>query len=351
MSKERFLNAINLKQVDRVPCNEWIDHPKFVKKLTGIDPFIDPCLAIIQCISMLDIDWYVGLPKSSFKFEADESKKNLGEGRYVSEWGFTGSGWSMEHSFNSDEEVLAYNPLEKKSYNERQAEYAATIAGIKADQELVGENCYISGLYYTTLFQWFILTFGWEMFLLTAAAEPKKFKQTIAWFAELSVEYAEYFAKSDLPVFYCHDDLSITRGLVFAPRWYRENIFPYYERIFEPIKKAGKKIVFVSDGNYIELLDDLVAVGVDGVMVDHFVDIEQVLRLYGGKILVAGNADISKLTFGTPEDVRKDVARCMEYGRRYPGYVIKVTGDIPHNIPLENIKAYFKYCREYGRLI
>lgn len=351
MSKERFLKAVRLERVDRVPCNEWIDHPAFVKKLTGIDPFIDPSLAVIESIRLLDVDWYVGLPKRSFKFEADESKKDLGKGRYVSEWGFTGSGWSMEHAFHSDEDVLAYNPLEKKSYTERQADYAAAIASIKADQALVGESCYISGLYYTTLFQWFILTFGWEMFLLTAAAEPKKFKQTIAWFTELSVEYAAAFAESDLPVFYCHDDLSITRGLVFAPEWYRENIFPNYERIFDPIKKAGKKIVFVSDGNYVELLDDLVAVGVDGVMVDHFVDIEQVLTRYGGKILVAGNADIAKLTFGTPEDIRKDVARCMEYGRKYPGYVIKVTGDLPHNIPLENIEAYFKYCQEYGRLI
>jgi uroporphyrinogen decarboxylase len=185
---------------------------------------------------------------------------------------------------------------------------------------------------------------------MAAAAEPERFKTTIARFARLSVEYAETFAQTDLPVFYCHDDLALTRGLVFAPKWYRENIFPHYERIFEPLKKAGKKIIFVSDGNYTALIDDLIHVGVDGLMVDHFVDIEAVLNRYGGKLLIAGNADIAKLTFGTPEDVRRDVARCMEYGRRYPGYVIKVTGDLPHNIPLANIEAYFAACWEMGKL-
>ena len=74
------------------------------------------------------------------------------------------------------------------------------------------------------------------------------------------------------------------------------------------------------------------------------------LRRYGGKKVIAGNADIAKLTFGTPEDVRKDVARCMEYGKRYPGYIIKCTGDLPHNIPLENIEAYFNACRDLGAL-
>ncbi len=350
MSMERFLKAVNLEPVDRVPSNEWIDHPAFVKKLTGIDPFEDPQGAVIEAIRLLDLDWYVSIPKHANKFAKDETKKDLGEGRYVSEWGFTGSGWSMEHHFHSDEEVLRYNPLEQATPQQRQNQYAATIAGLKKDQELVGDSCFISSLYYTTLFQWFILTFGWEMFLMTAAAEPERFKQSIEWFTQMSVEYATYFASTDIPVFYCHDDLALTRGLVFSPAWYRENIFPNYERIFDPLKKAGKKIIFVSDGNYNELLDDLVAVGVDGMMVDHFVDIEEVLRRYGGKKVIAGNADIAKLTFGTPEDVRKDVARCMEYGKRYPGYIIKCTGDLPHNIPLENIEAYFNACRDLGAL-
>ena len=350
MSRERFLKCVNLKGVDRVPSNEWIDHPDFVRKISGIDPYVDPTGAVIDTIRKLDIDWYVSIPKGSHKFETGESKKDIGSGHYVSEWGFTGSSWNVDHEFNDDEQVLSYEPQMQSTYHERQEKYRQTIAGIRADQALVGDSCYISGLYYTTLFQWFILTFGWESFLVAAASQPERFSRVIGEFAALSEEYAQYFAQTDLPVFYCHDDLALTRGLVFAPEWYRGNIFPYYEMIFDPIKKAGKKIYFVSDGNYMELIDDLAAVGVDGLMVDHFMDIDEVLKRWGGKLSVAGNADINKLTFGTPEDVRKDVERCMEYGRRYPGYIIKVTGDLPHNIPLENIQAYFDACRELGKL-
>lgn len=350
MSRDRFLKAVNLETTDRVPCNEWIDHPEFVRTLTGIDPFLDPAGAVVRTIKMLDIDWYVGLPRHAHRFEKNERKKDMGNGHYISEWGFTGSSWLGEHAFHSDEDVLAYNPFEKTTKEQRLFNYAAAIASVKADQALVGDASYISGLYYTTLFQWFILTFGWEMFLTTAASEPEKFNRTIELFTQMSVEYTTYFAETDMPVFYCHDDIALTRGPVFSPQWYRKHIFPNYERIFDPVKKAGKKIIFVSDGNYNELIDDLVAVGVDGLMVDHFCDIEYVLKKYGGKKLVAGNADISKLTFGTPEDVRKDVTRCMAYGRKYPGYVIKVTGDLPHNIPLDNIRTYFDTCRELGRL-
>ena len=185
----------------------------------------------------------------------------------------------MEHEFDSDEQVLSYEPQLQSTYELRQDKYRQTIkAGIRADQDLVGDSCYISGLYYTTLFQWFILIFGWESFLVAAASQPERFARVIREFAGLSAEYAAYFAQTDLPVFYCHDDLALTRGLVFAPQWYRKNIFPYYEMIFDPIKKAGKKIYFVSDGNYMELIDDLASVGVDGLMVDHFMDIDEVLK-------------------------------------------------------------------------
>ena len=80
MSKERFLNSVNLKKVDRVPSNEWIDHPKFVHKITGIDPYENTTDAVVAAIQKLGIDWYVSIPKGSHKFESGESKKDIGSG-------------------------------------------------------------------------------------------------------------------------------------------------------------------------------------------------------------------------------------------------------------------------------
>jgi len=256
----------------------------------------------------------------------------------------------MEPPFHSYEDVLAYNPLEKTTVAERRKNYRRTVDGLMAQNAMTGPNTLILPMYYTTLFQSFILTFGWAMFLETAASEPERFKRTIEWFTRISIEYTTYYAKHcALPVFFAHDDLALTRGLVFRPEWYRENIFPYYERIFEPIKKAGKKLLFVSDGNYTDLIDDLVAVGVDGLMIDQYVDLDRLMRRYGGKIAVIGNADVAPLTFGSPGDVRREVRRCMDAGKRYPGYFIRCHGDMPHNIPLANMRAYFEACRELGR--
>ncbi len=351
MSKKRALKAMNLEYTDRVPCQEWVDHPLFIEKTTGINPFDHPDKAVVELIRKLDIDWYVSIPEKARRFSPKESSR-IEDGVKYTEWGFTGSQWEEESVFEDMEDVLSYNPLSDHSARARivTKEYREKrIRDCIEGQRQVGDAALVTGLYYTTLFQCFIMTFGWELFLVTAKIEPGRFKKTIELFTEFSVENMKEWAKIESEVIFCHDDLALTRGLVFPAEWYRENIFPNYEKIFEPVKKAGKKIIFVSDGNYLELIDDIFATGVDGVIVDNYVDIEKVLHKYGGKKVVCGNVDSRILTSGTCEDVRKEVARCMNLGKKYPGYFIRAAGDLPHNIPLENIECYFDSCRELGR--
>ncbi|MCL2159952.1 MAG: uroporphyrinogen decarboxylase family protein, partial [Oscillospiraceae bacterium] len=305
MSKERLLKTLRLEQTDRVAQYEWLDHPEFILKHTGIDPYEEPEKAVVAAIKKFDIDWYVGLPKRANKFAEGESSKKIGDDLYVTKFGFTGSYWRhTESKFEDDEMIYEYDPYAKASKEQRIAGYRSGIEATQKDQESVGDFCYISGIYYTTLFQWFILTFGWEPFLAAAASDPARFKSVIDRFADMSVEYAEYFAKTDLPVFYCHDDLAMTRGLVFPKEWYIKNIFPAYERIFEPLKRAKKPVLFVSDGNYIEIIPEILSAGADGLIVDHFTDMDAVMKSYGGKHPICGNVHIDALTYGTRDDVK-----------------------------------------------
>ena len=351
MSRARFLKTIALEQTDRIPSYEWIDHPEFLIKLTGIDPYVDPENSLLAAMKKLDLDCYVGLPKFANKFEDGESSRKTDNGQIITKWGFSGSYWSHPAVlFQDDESVLNYNPFAVTTLEERQKNHKNYVDSVLRDTKIVGDTCFITGNYYTTLFQWFIMTFGWEPFLLAAASSPKRFETVIEHFTQMSIEYAEYFAKCEIPIFLCHDDLAISRGLVFDKSWYVKYIFPAYERIFEPAKKAGKPIFFVSDGKYSELIPELIASGVDGLIIDHFNDLDPIMKTYGGKHMICGNVHIDILTYGTREDVKKEVLRCVEYGKRYPGYIIRVSADLPDNIPLENIETYFDCVREYGRL-
>ena len=72
-------------------------------------------------------------------------------------------------------------------------------------------------------------------------------------------------------------------------------------------------------------------------------------RRIGRDRFLVGNVSTSILTFGKVEDVEREVKRCLEDARPCAGHIMKATADLPHNIPLENIRTYFRVSNEMSR--
>lgn len=351
MGLERAVKALFMESTDKIPSCETLEHPGIISAVTGMDPYADTKAAFIKTAEILDIDWYIDIPGRAVHFSGNESTKTLEDGRKLTEWGIGGSEWEDETVFKSVEDVLNYRPLEdtdgrarvvSKQYRDER------IGSTRINRKIAGDKCLVTGLYYTTLFQFGIMAFGWENFLVAAGSDPDTYSIILDQFAEISYQNVKEWVSDDFPIMFFHDDLAITRGLVFKPEWYRKEIFPRYEKIMDPAKQAGKRIIFVSDGNYSELIDDIFAIGVDGIMVDCYNDLNSILAKHGDKHPIIGNIDTFILTNGTHEDIKNEVKRCADVGKRYPGYFFKAAGDLPHNIPLAKIKYYFDLKKEYA---
>jgi hypothetical protein len=350
MGRRLALDAFALRSTPRVPSFEVLEHPALIRDVTGIDPYTRPLEAWPRACEALDIDWIVDVPRTTFRFAPGEEVRDLGGGMRVTEWGCSGSLWAAETSFPSVEDVLAYRPLEddrgarvlQPAYQDERRRGARQAQGIAGDAVLV------TGLYYTLLFQFCIMIFGWERFLEAAAVDPGTFALVLDQLAVASRANIEAWAADDDPVLFVHDDVAVTRGLVFSPSWYRRELLPRYERILEPAFRAGKTVVLVSDGRFEELVDDLFAIGIQGVMIDHTNDLAAILARHGGRRIVVGSIDTAILTRGHVDDIRTAVQRAMDLGRDCPGFFLKAAGDIPHNVPLENAYAYVNARREFG---
>jgi uroporphyrinogen-III decarboxylase len=157
--------------------------------------------------------------------------------------------------------------------------------------------------------------------------------------------------EEDVNLFFMHDDIAIEQGMVFRPKWYRQYIFPLYEYILEPVKtKKGVKVAFVSDGNYGAVLEDLVNIGFDGFVVNSpAMDLGEISRRFGDRIFLAGGIDTNILTLGKPDDVTRAVTRCLENVNHSKGFFLHSGGDLPHNIPSENMYAYFQATGRLGK--
>ena len=225
-------------------------------------------------------------------------------------------------------------------------------ADIRTRHGAIGEVGLYYPLHYTTLFMWGVEVLGWEMFLLTATDDSVRFHDHfIIPCAEKSRKAVDAIVSADdSPFVFLHDDLASGMGPVFRPDWYDEFIFPHYPDIFRPAKEAGRKIIFVADGNMTQFLEKLVCAGVDGLMFENpATPLDSVVDSFGGvgQFLIGG-IDTALLTTGTPQQVKAMVYALVERMKNCPGFAMASCGGLHGNIPLANLEAYFDARADVG---
>jgi len=114
----------------------------------------------------------------------------------------------------------------------------------------------------------------------------------------------------------------------------------------------GIKVIFHSDGNLMEILDDLVECNIDGLNPLEplsGMDIGKIKRRIGQKVVLIGNIDCSHLLpFGTTEEVRKEVRKTIEVAASGSGFILASSSELHNEIPFENIIAFIECGKKYG---
>lgn len=195
----------------------------------------------------------------------------------------------------------------------------------------------------------FIDLFGWEMLLVAAGTDPVRFGQLANRYASWIQQYFDALAAAAVPVVMIHDDIVWSSGPIFRPAWYRQYVFPNYKKYLAPLLESGKRVLFCSDGNFTEFIDDLVDVGVHGFVFEPLTDLTYLVSKYGQTHVIIGNVDTRALLLGPKAKIRAEVERCLTLGRHCPGYFLAVGNHIPPNTPVEHALYYNEVYEELSR--
>jgi uroporphyrinogen decarboxylase len=105
----------------------------------------------------------------------------------------------------------------------------------------------------------------YEDLLIDIAEDTREINQL----ADLLVEYYAVAVENALAVgvdaVTVGDDYGTQQALILSPKTWRRFFLPRYRALFEPVKRAGKRIVFHSCGKVEPLLVDLRSAGVDAI--------------------------------------------------------------------------------------
>lgn len=147
------------------------------------------------------------------------------------------------------------------------------------------------------------------------------------------------------------EDLGNQRGPMISMELFETYFAPKFKAYFDMVHRYGAKAMMHMCGTVNEFLPRLIELGLDIQDVVQpttpEMDIAALQRNFGDKLFFQGSMDVQKeITFGTPEDVQKEVRRRLDL---FPmgGLFLGPSHAIQAGSPLENILAMY---REAGSL-
>ena len=165
------------------------------------------------------------------------------------------------------------------------------------------------------------------------------------WFAEIAARGAELGADFVL----MGDDAAFKGRTYISPADFEELVVPCYAAI---VRRAGITVMWHSDGYIKPLLNAAVMAGLVGV---HSlepkagVDLGEVKKAFGDKLVLAVNVDCGEALIGSDlELVRREVRRCMTQAKEGGRYMLSDSNSIHAGCNPEAVKEMYRYAREIG---
>jgi hypothetical protein len=336
--------ALNMQWTERVARTEYNDNWEIVRYLTGKDPRTD-ATAFKDFVDKIHLDYLWAINDGPVPWNKRGRTTDMGHAVYMED----GSDYRAQVTcpFATPQDVLNFNAV---------AEYG--LPDFKAlvdyyerwyqDNQTPADQV-VSGGYYKTIVSGAIDAFGWEMLLEAAGEDQTRFgEDVLGSIFELSLHHYKAWAETSIEVFMCHDDMVWTSGPFMSPAFYRTYIFPRFAELWRPLKEAGKRVIFCSDGTFDMFLDDLAAAGADGFCFEPTNDLELLVRKYGKTHVLMGGADCRTLSFGTKDEVERELRWVFDMARECPGFVFATGNHFPANIPLEHALLYFELIETLG---
>jgi len=359
--KERFLNVMGYKPVDKVPnyeagvwgqtIDEWQKQGLDISKVSwdwfvGDDYFgMDKRWFFDANLGMMPAFEYKILEKTDryeiFQDSEGRTRRALIEGTAH------GTRMCMDEFMRFPIETMEdFEEMKKRFIVDFEKRYPQ---GWEKDADkyrnreiplIFGRNCSTGGFY------WRARDFmGTEGISYALYDEPKLVHAMMEFIADFTIEMSKPFLEvSDCDYVMISEDMSMKNGPLIGPKQYKEFIFPHMKRLAEFYKKNGVKYVFVdTDGNCEALLPLLMDAGVDGIWpLERVAEMDpiRIRKEFGKDLRLFGAVDKMELAKGKKaiDAHLATLVPLIEEG----GFIPTVDHTVPPDVSLEDFLYYFK---------
>ncbi len=350
-SRERFVRCLYFEEPDRVATWDLINNMDLYATLGGTGPIDE---VIPRTCSKLGVDatrTAIALPPTESK---TWSSCRLGFMTSNREFRFKtipeeGTTWLVESPFKTLDDLDEVK-LEPLSESEILNQFMPTMERVIEAYAKFGIVYIFCG---AVIFDEPVRLLGWPLFMRALNQAKGRIRKFLDKFTYVQEVLAKGWAELDPPAYMYGDDIAYKHGLMISPSFLREEWLPRVQRVIKPIKKRRIRALFHSDGNLWDFIDDLIKAGFEGLNPLEPIanmDIGEVKKRYGDKLVLLGNIDCSQiLPLGTPKDVERATIECIRQAAPGSGLCLGSSSEIGPGIPVINAVTMFKTAAKYGR--
>ncbi len=193
---------------------------------------------------------------------------------------------------------------------------------------------------------------GSEMmeFTIKLFEHPKELHAEARQKCAASIELAKQQVDQGVDFICINSDYGYNRGPFVSPKMFAEFVTPYLSEIVAAIHQLGVKAILHSDGDLRLILGQLVSTGLDGyqsIDPQGFMDIAEVKRQYGQRLILMGNVQASLLQEVDEPLIRQSVRYAMQHGKPGGRFIFSTSNCIFKGMPLD---SYHIMLDEYEKL-
>jgi uroporphyrinogen decarboxylase len=193
---------------------------------------------------------------------------------------------------------------------------------------------------------------GLEKLCLDVLENPRFVEELLDGIKEYVLRTLERLVRWRPDGVFLSDDYGTQGGLLISPRHWRRLVKPRLREICEAAKRHGLVVMLHTCGNVVEIVPDLIEVGVDILhpIQPETMDIVELKRQFGDELTFCGGIGTQHLLpRGTPTRIRETVKKTLDVMAKGGGYILEPGITVQADVPVENIVAMIEAAREYRR--
>lgn len=335
-SRDRVLNLLKSKIPDKIPCLELLISKQVIEKINPGMDYNQFCIA--ENLDFLFV-------KRDFEVIWVDREKGL----YKNEWGIVRKVGSEETDDYIDGPIK--NPEDLKNFkvpDPLDDKYFKTLRFIVEKYKKEKIIVFLSKA--TFNFPW-ALVGNFQKYLMEFYLNPNFIEALHKMVEEYHGEINKKALEIGADIIALVDDYAY-RDKMFIPREkFIKFCLPAIQRTSELVHSMGGHLFFHSDGNLNEIIDLLIDSKIDFLhpIEPGAMDIKETYEKYSDKVIICGNVNCADtLTFGSIEDVRREVMWLIENIAPKGRYVMSSSNTIHSKVKPENYKALLDTLNKYG---